>query len=603
MKVFIAKISLWLLFLIFMAITPAWGGQGEDALDSFSIFPDEQSVALARSPRPASRIAENVTVITAEQIETLNAHTVADVLNTVPGIQFNQVQTPGSWSYFNVQGARSNHIQVLIDGVPQNNLADNAPDLGAISVHHIERIEIIKGAASAAWGQALGGVINIVTKSPEPDKVVTGTAFSSYGTHGTTDARGELSGSFKRLGYYLSGGNLHSGGLLENNQVNRNSAYGKITYELPDKGYLTLGFDYRHEKKGYSASAEYDLRDTSSTRFGYSFIDFVYPLRHKLTFELAARESYTYRDYFAHNYSGAPLDQYSYQNREKTLGTAAKVTWGDSMRNMVVGVEYMHDTVSQAVTLTPQDLDERVMNRYGVYGNGVYTIGKFTLLPGIRFDDTGMKSTLFSYTLGATYQLTDKTVLRCYGAKGYSLPNALMLQNPEQVWTVQVGAESSNVLYVWLKGTLFYNRLWDINDTYTRALRQGFELEARTVTLYGFSFGTGYTFTDARNTETNDRLKNVPVHSAKLSLNYDSRALGLRGMLTGNYVRWNGVDYYRSADSAILWDLSLTKKLPLGGYTPEVFFSIHNILDSSQYQAFFFKNTGRWLEGGVRFKF
>ncbi|ACM21550.1 ligand-gated TonB-dependent outer membrane channel [Geotalea daltonii FRC-32] len=607
MKLFRVKMQLIFMVLALMAVVPAWGDQAEDELTKLGFFTEKISDAPAPSPRPASRIAENVTVITAEQIESLNVHTLAEVLNTVPGIQLEQVRTPGSWSFFNIQGAISKHIQVLIDGVPQNDLVENAPDLGMISVQHIERVEIIKGAASAAWGQALGGVINIVTKSPEADKAVAGSVFSSYGQKSTSDMRGELSGTINRFGYYLSGGNLHSSGLVADNQINGNNAYGKITYDFPAKGYLTLGFDYRGAVRGLFSSSEFDVKDSDSSSYGYSFLNFVYPFHNRLKLDLLVRESRKTHEYFAHTYAGVLLGDFSYTARERTRGTSAKVTWGDSWRNLVVGVDYQHDTVSQRVTLLQADLDERVMDRWGIYTNGAYTIGDLTILPGIRFDDTGIDSNLFSYTLGATYQLTEKTVLRCYGAKGYSLPNALRVKPPEQVWTAQVGAESSQLPYVWLKGTFFYNHLWDIDNAYIpdlkQAVRQGGELEVRTVPLYGLFFTAGYTFTDARNRETNERIKTVPVHSAKLSLQYDDSHTGLRGVLTGNYVRWNAVPENGARDASVLWDLSLTKSISLREYAPELFFTVHNVFDNSQYQLFMLENTGRWLEGGMRFKF
>ena len=113
--------------------------------DADSLFPlgldsTEQTITTSRTPRPVSRIAENVTVITAEQIALLNAHTLADVLQTVPGFQLFATRTPGSFVGFNLQGAPSSHVQLLIDGVPQNDLTNNTADIGAIPAFFIERI-------------------------------------------------------------------------------------------------------------------------------------------------------------------------------------------------------------------------------------------------------------------------------------------------------------------------------------------------------------------------------------------------------------------------------------------------------------------------------
>ncbi len=609
MKIARAKNYIFLLLAFIPALaTPVWGGQLEEELINPAFFAGEKNAVPARSLRPASRIAENVTVITSDQIEALNAHTLAEVLNTVPGIQLEQVRTPGSWAYFNIQGALSKHVQVLIDGVPQNDLVENAPDVGMIQVQHIERIEIIKGAASAALGQALGGVINVVTKMPDAGRAIGGTAVVSYGKRATTEVNGELSGSIKSFGYYLNGLYTHSNGLIDGNQVERNNAYGKITYDLPSKGYLTLGFDYRASTRGVFSSPDFDAKDTDESTHGYSFLNFTYPIDNRLTLELSARESRKNHEYSANTFAGQFLEGFSSTTKDKTKGTSAKLTWGDSLLNLIMGIDYAHDSVSKTGgVLAPDSLSERAMDRWGVYSNGTVTFGDLTILPGIRFDDTGIDTNLLSYTMGATYTLGSETVLRAYGARGYSLPSALNLKDPEQVWTIQVGAESSSVPYVWLKGTFFYNRLWDISNFFQpelkKAVMQGGELEIRTVPLYGMSIAVGHTFTDARNRETGERLNTVPVNSTKLSLLYDESRFGLRGVLTGNYVHWNAPTHYQARDASILWDLSLTKIFNIKDVAPELFFTVHNILDSSQYQIFLYKNTGRWLEGGVRFRF
>lgn len=180
----------------------------------FDLSTEEQPAAVSpRYTRPISSIAENATVITAEQIALLNAHTLADVLQTIPGVQLTYVQTPGSFTDFSIQGAETgfSHVLVLIDGVKQNNQLQGMASPGQISIQQIERVEIIKGAASGSWGQALGGVINIVTKTPNSARLFGGVGSTSLGERGTRDNRGEVSGTFDRFGYYLSGGSLHSG--------------------------------------------------------------------------------------------------------------------------------------------------------------------------------------------------------------------------------------------------------------------------------------------------------------------------------------------------------------------------------------------------------
>ena len=314
-----------------VAVSTAWGGDIDDS-ETLGLFTSEETVvSTSRIPRPISRIAENVTVVTAEQIAALNVHTLADVLNTVPGFQLEQVRTPGSWTDFSLQGAANPHVQILIDGVQQGNLLQGLADPGQIAVHHIERIEIIKGAASAAWGQALGGVINVITKAPNSERALSGMVFSSIGERFTTDLHGEASGTAKRFGYYLSGGNLHSDGLLRNNGINNNNAYGKFAYDLPGKGNLSIGIDFRDSRRGLNETA--NTHDGDKHQRNYSFLSFSYPVTDLLKLELDARFSYEKNlTLWGDLIDGAVVPYREFHRRESSRGGSAKLIWGGEPR-------------------------------------------------------------------------------------------------------------------------------------------------------------------------------------------------------------------------------------------------------------------------------
>jgi len=609
------KICYFLLTLFLVSVSTAWSGETDDSqtLEIFTI--EETVVSTSRIPRPISRIAENVTVITEKQIAALNAHTLAEVLNTVPGFQLQEVRTPGSWTDFSLQGALNAHVLVLIDGIPQGNLLQGQADPARIAVQQIERVEIIKGAASAAWGQALGGVINVITKAPNNESALSGTVFSSIGERFTTDLHGEASGTAKGFGYYLSGGNVHSGGLLQNNGINNSNVFGKFTYDMPGNGSLTFGLDFRDSKRGLNETAS--THDNTENQRTYSFLNLTYPVGNLMKLELVARLSQEENlTLWGDLIDGAVIPYREFHLRESTKGGSAKLSWGDGLANLVSGVEYEHAETRQWEVLSPDSpfITDRSWDRWGTYTNGAFSFGALTILPGIRFDHTGLSSDALSYTLGATYSLTEKTVLRSYYARGYSLPNAIWSNGPQKVQTVQAGAESTAVPYLWLKGTFFYNNTWNVEvidanpdapgATLRSQIKQGVEVEARTIPLYNISLSGGYTFTDARDKETGIRLHDVPEHGAKLALHYDNDRLGLRGIMTGNYVRWNADPGNGAKDHAFIWDLSLTQKVrPNSDLSPELFFSVHNLFDDSQYLNSNYKNAGRWLEGGVRFTF
>jgi vitamin B12 transporter len=261
---------------------------------------------------------------------------------------------------------------------------------------------------------------------------------------------------------------------------------------------------------------------------------------------------------------------------------------------------------------------KRRRDSLSLYANGTLTLARLTLLPGIRYDKTGLDENTTNYTLGATYRLTDTTLLRGYWATGYGQPNVFLKSIPARVRSLQAGIETEAIPYFWLRGTYFYNHIWHIQDywgdrdTFYTNDFQGFEVEAKTVPVAGISFKGGYTFTDAKDKDTDQTIRGVPRHLAKLALSYVDPAHGTDLLLSGNYA-WLNMDYWGDTDHSwshrphynpIIWNLNLTQKiLPANDLSPELFFNVNNIFNGSQYWDYWYKNTPRWVEGGVRFKF
>ncbi|MCP4691342.1 MAG: TonB-dependent receptor plug domain-containing protein, partial [Desulfobacterales bacterium] len=181
--------------------------EGEvDVLRMYFTEDDLQVVSSTRRLKPLDQVAEDVSVVTAQEIRAMNAHTVAEVLNRVTGVFMGfslGVSNPGSPGPIQIQGSKHVHVLVLLDGMPWNYLAGGSAETNAIPVETIERIEIVKGPASSAWGSSLGGVVNIITKSTGDEDKPSGMVRASIGEKETQDYRVELSGlAASTVGYY-----------------------------------------------------------------------------------------------------------------------------------------------------------------------------------------------------------------------------------------------------------------------------------------------------------------------------------------------------------------------------------------------------------------
>jgi len=119
-------------------------------------------VSATRSPARADELVSDVVVIERAEIEKSVGRSLPEILARVPGVQFSANGGLGKLSAINIRGTESRHAILLIDGVRYGSATTGAPAWDNIPVEMIERIEILKGPASALYGSdAVGGVVQI----------------------------------------------------------------------------------------------------------------------------------------------------------------------------------------------------------------------------------------------------------------------------------------------------------------------------------------------------------------------------------------------------------------------------------------------------------
>ena len=155
----------------------------EEALQGFNL--DQIVVTAARVENKLIDTPANVAVVTAEDIEKRNYQSAADALKDVPGVI---VTFSGGSREKHVDLNGDDRVVIMVDGRRLNQ------EKGASSGHQaydvadlpspdaIERIEILKGGASALYGSdAVGGVINIITKQPKKTEIKLNAGAGSWG--------------------------------------------------------------------------------------------------------------------------------------------------------------------------------------------------------------------------------------------------------------------------------------------------------------------------------------------------------------------------------------------------------------------------------------
>ncbi len=120
-------------------------------------------------PQAASKSIHKIKSITSEQIIAKGARNLEEVLNTSLNIRLDRDPATGTMG-MNLQGISGQNVKILIDGIPLIGRLDGQVDLNQIDINQIAKIEIVKGPMAVSYGSnAMGGVINIITKQFSPD--------------------------------------------------------------------------------------------------------------------------------------------------------------------------------------------------------------------------------------------------------------------------------------------------------------------------------------------------------------------------------------------------------------------------------------------------
>ena len=128
-------------------------------------------------------------IVDEKELKRTHALTLKDALENVPGILLREIHGKSGYE-ISLQGMTSDQVLILIDGLPLAASTSSTVDLQQYLVGGIERIEVIKGAASAQYGSsAMGGVINIITKDIDAGLQVS--AQVDVGSYGKQNANGK----------------------------------------------------------------------------------------------------------------------------------------------------------------------------------------------------------------------------------------------------------------------------------------------------------------------------------------------------------------------------------------------------------------------------
>lgn len=131
---------------------------------------DTVVVTGTRTERSADDAPVRTEVVGPEELRRTHARTLKEALENLPGLQLREIHGKSGYE-LSMQGLGSDQVLVLVDGLPLTASTGSTVDLSQYLLTDVERIEVVKGAASAQYGSsAMGGVVNVITRRIEPGR-------------------------------------------------------------------------------------------------------------------------------------------------------------------------------------------------------------------------------------------------------------------------------------------------------------------------------------------------------------------------------------------------------------------------------------------------
>lgn len=375
-----------------------------------------------------------LSVIGAPEIRDRHAMRVDQVLESMPGVTFirDQVNIRGSTGF--TLGA-ANRTLLLLDGVPVMASDTGEFNWDLLPVLDIEQIEVVKGAGSALWGTAaLGGVINIITKSPSEEgrtmvRVMAGEydepRYEQWKWTNTPlqFSRADVSHSRRigPVGFRISVGRHVSTGYTEVGDFQRWNSTGKLIYNFNNGSKFTLYGSYNYNIAGIFVGWDdpqkpFEVKPANRSSRGKIRMGSLYA---KYNWVISPKAALKFRVSYLMTLMGNQFIETTDFNPAHGLGAEIQ---GDllphSNFDITYGVEFKWDTGNTKY------FGEHKGYTVGLYGQTEYRLNeKLRLTPGIRYDRyqliDGLAQSLLSPRMGINYQPFESTILRASAGSGF----------------------------------------------------------------------------------------------------------------------------------------------------------------------------------------
>ncbi|MFI4964676.1 MAG: TonB-dependent receptor [Caulobacterales bacterium] len=318
---------------------------------------NEIIVTATRSERSLQDVPVSAAVVTAAQIAQTPAKSLDDILRRVPSVDVPiaaSYQTHPTSLNVSMRGLGGIRALVLLDGVPLNDPFFGYVQWNRVPLESIERVEVVRGGGATLWGNyAMGGVINILTRSPDRTRLILQGGGGSYGTY-RADADADYVAS-DRVRVGLEAGVSHTDGFDTTPKGLRGPVDAPTSFTAHNAA-LSGGFSLTPRLTAHARVGYHDNAQVLNTRLGIN-TQRTWTYSADATQDLAGAGALTatlfhddsrFRTDNTDTPSGAQPGQAEFvQNRHRTpvSDTGSSVVWSKTLsagwlRNATAGVDY-----------------------------------------------------------------------------------------------------------------------------------------------------------------------------------------------------------------------------------------------------------------------
>jgi outer membrane receptor for ferrienterochelin and colicins len=511
---------------------------------------DEVVVTAMRKRALMEDVPVTTELIRRQEILEKGSETLVDILQNRPGINIDSGPSGEEFIYLN--GVDSKRILVLEDNLPVSGKVYDRIPLARIDSDMIERVEIVKGPASAIYGsEAMGGVVNIITREHADGSLIS--ASGRTGSNEMYSGTITLSGESYGLCYFLSGDHFKEGARKVVNDIEiqetRSSRYsGKLSADAGMLGSVEIKGTYKEDNQDSEILFMGSLNENESeVEFVNSSLTWDGKQTSWLESTISAFYSENERRYGSRPpNSGEPLDFDTTTESliglrsDFTLAVQEKITanWGIDLSSN----DYDNDRLASEKRRRQTGTFLQVETEPAEY---------LMLMAGARYDWYSDTESFLSPRIGGLYRATDRLKLRASWGKGFRAPSFIEMFSdfpmptpgpemrvvgnpdlrPESSEGLSIGVEYLFGDVLLLNTSYFHNRFEDMIVDYQlepltfsylnveRAVFRGVELQSRVYITDNLTTTASYSYNDI-DKDDGVAISTISPHMGLLSINY-----------------------------------------------------------------------------------